>query len=116
MRLDAAMGATFADLRAHETGVIAGMRAAVVAALARFFTRGAIDRAFGGIYDGSAIAVGKRAQLWDLYDEHYQGIAAHAERDFYGVFGSAFVDAYREETQRESQYVAMRKADAEKKA
>ena len=116
MRLDAAMGATFADLRAHETGVIAGTRAAVVAALERFSPDALSTELSVESMMDRLLPSRKRAQLWELYDAHYQGIAAHAEQDFYGVFGSAFVDAYREETQRESQYVAMRKANAEKKA
>lgn len=114
MRPDAAMRATFADLRAHEAGVIAGTRAAVVAALERFSpdalstqltSQSMVDRMFPSL---------KRAQLWSLYSEHYKGIALHAEQDFYGVFGAAFVDAYREETQREAKFVAMRKANTDK--
>ena len=114
MRPDAAMRDTFADLRAHEAGVIAGTRAAVVAALERFApdtlstqlsSGSVVDRLFPSL---------KRAQLWGLYTEHYQGIAASAEQDFYGVFGAAFVDAYREETQREVNLVALRKAHLEK--
>ena len=96
--------------------MIAGTRAAVVAALERFSPEALSTELSVESMMDRLLPSRKRAQLWELYDAHYQGIAAHAEQDFYGVFGSAFVDAYREETQRESQYVAMRKANAEKKA
>ena len=110
MRPDAAMRDTFADLRAHEAGVIAGTRAAVVAALERFAPEALSAQLSSGSVVDRLFPSLKRAQLWGLYTERYQGIAARAEQDFYGVFGTAFVDAYREETQREANLVAMRKA------
>ena len=114
MRPDAAMRDTFADLRAHEAGVIAGTRAAVVAALERFAPDALSTQLSSGSVVDRLFPSLKRAQLWGLYVEHYQGIAARAEQDFYGVFGTAFVDAYREETQREANLVALRKAHLEK--
>lgn len=114
MRPDAAMSATFADLRAHEAGVIAGTRAAVVAALERFSPATLTGELGLDSMTDRLFAAKKRAQLWDAYSAHYERIARHAEKDFYGVFGAAFVDAYREETQRDAKLVAMRKANAEK--
>ncbi len=114
MRPDAAMRATFADLRAHEAGVISGTRAAVVAALERFSPDTLTSELSADSVTDRMFPSKKRAQLWDSYDAHYQSIAKHAEQDFYGVFGAAFLDAYREETQREANLVAMRKANAEK--
>ncbi len=114
MRPDTAMRATFADLRAHEAGVIAGTRAAVVAALERFSPDTLTTELASDSVAHRLLPSKKRAQLWDAYDAHYQGIVKHAEQDFYGVFGAAFLDAYREETQREAKLVAMRKASAEK--
>lgn len=110
LRADAAMRTTFADLRAHETGVIAGTRAAVVAALERFSPEMLTTQlAPETMLDRWFVSV-KRAHLWDAYDAHYQAIARHAEQDFYGVFGEAFVAGYREEIQREAELAAVRKS------
>lgn len=95
-----AMRDAYDDLRAHEFGVMVGMRAALAHVLARFTpdelekkiaARSALDSLF---------AANRKAKLWDQFVALYGGIAAEAEDDFHSLFGKAFVKAYEEQMAR----------------
>jgi len=92
-----AMRDAYQDLRAHEFGVMVGMRAALAHVLSRFTpeelekkitSRGALDALLPG---------NRKARLWDQFVALYGGIAAEAEDDFHSLFGKAFVQAYEEQ-------------------
>ena len=43
---------------------------------------------------GTLLAGGRRAKLWELYEERYREIAKSAENRFLGEVGADFRDAY----------------------
>jgi FHA domain-containing protein len=95
-----AMRDAFDDLRAHQFGVMVGMRAALTHLVARFApselekkitARSALDNIF---------ATHLKAKLWDQFVRFYADIATEAEDDFHNVFGKAFVRAYEEQMDR----------------
>jgi type VI secretion system FHA domain protein len=90
-----AMRDAFNDLRAHQLGMMAGMRAALDGVLKRFDpavleTRIASKRSgLGGLLPGS-----RKAQLWELFQDLYSQLSAEAADDFHQLFGKAFLAAY----------------------
>jgi FHA domain-containing protein len=92
-----AMQDAYVDLRAHQIGVVAGMRAALDEVLRRFDpvmlekklkTRTLID---------SLVAANRKAKMWDLYAELFKDIYIEAQDDFQTLFGKAFLMAYENE-------------------
>jgi len=92
-----AMQDAYIDLRAHQIGVVAGMRAALDDVLRRFDptllekklkTRTLID---------SLVAANRKAKMWDLYGELFKDIYVEAQDDFQTLFGKAFLTAYENE-------------------
>ena len=97
---EAAMRDAFNDLRAHQFGVMVGMRAALAHVIARFepeelekkiTSRSALDALF---------SANRKAKLWDQFVALYGGIASEAEDDFHNLFGKAFLAAYEEQMAR----------------
>ena len=97
---EAAMRDAFNDLRAHQFGVMVGMRAALAHVIARFepeelekkiASRSALDALF---------SANRKAKLWDQFVALYGGIASEAEDDFHNLFGKAFLEAYEEQMAR----------------
>ncbi|MEJ1172062.1 type VI secretion system-associated FHA domain protein TagH [Variovorax sp. CCNWLW235] len=97
---EAAMRDAFNDLRAHQFGVMVGMRAALAHVIARFepdelekkiSARSALDALF---------SANRKAKLWDQFVALYGGIASEAEDDFHNLFGKAFLEAYEEQMAR----------------
>ncbi|HEV7914425.1 MAG TPA: type VI secretion system-associated FHA domain protein, partial [Albitalea sp.] len=90
----------FDDLRAHEIAVLAGMRAALEAVLARFNPETLESRlAAKGMWDNLVPATHK-ARLWERYTEQHAEIMQEIEDDFDSLFGRAFLDAYEEQLAR----------------
>jgi type VI secretion system FHA domain protein len=90
----AAMRDAYRDLRSHQFGVMAGMRAALAGVLERFDParleeriqqRGTIDAFISG---------GRKARLWEMFERLYTDISREAEDDFETLFGKAFLKAY----------------------
>ena len=84
----------FRDLRAHELGVMAGMKAALAGVLLRFdpkMLEGKLNRS-SSLAD--LIPSPRKAKLWNLFEALYQQLAAEAEDDFDTLFGQAFLKAY----------------------
>jgi len=97
MRTADAMQDAFDDLRAHEVGVIAGMRAALGAVLKRFDPAVLEERlGKGGLLDALVPNV-REGKLWNLFSERFQEIFHEAEDDFQALFGQAFIKAYEEQ-------------------
>ncbi len=100
MAAEDAMNNAYADLRAHQFGVMVGMRAALSHVLglftpekleARLTEKSAIDALF---------ASNRKAKLWDQFCKLYAGIATEAEDDFHTLFGKAFSKAYDQQMAR----------------
>ncbi|WP_457419475.1 type VI secretion system-associated FHA domain protein TagH [Roseateles sp. P5_E7] len=89
-----AMRDAFDDLRAHEIGVMAGMRAALDGVLARFDPQ-TLDNtitkrgALASLLPGS-----RKAQLWEQFQQLYTQLSREAADDFHTLFGRAFLKAY----------------------
>ena len=88
------------DLRAHQFGFLAGMRAALEGVLKRFDP----DAVEARLTQGKLAAVlpgARKARLWDNYRELYKTVASEAEDDFQAVFGRAFARAYEARADKE---------------
>ncbi|MFY9974853.1 MAG: type VI secretion system-associated FHA domain protein TagH [Chromatiaceae bacterium] len=97
--LEAARGA-FEDIQAHEMAMIAGLRAALRALLARF-EPGALEArldAASGL--DRLLPMARKSRYWDLFTETYEQVAADAAEDFMQLFGEAFTRAYEDQILR----------------
>ena len=97
MPAEAAMRDAFNDLRAHQFGVMVGMRAALAHVIARFEPAELETKIAAKSTFDSLFAAGRKARLWDQFVALYAGIATEAEDDFHSLFGKAFVAAYEEQ-------------------
>lgn len=96
----AAVNAAFDDLRAHEVAVLAGMRAALEAVLARFHPQTLESRLAGkGVWE-NLVPVNHKARLWERYGEQHAEILREIEDDFDSVFARAFSEAYLAQLER----------------
>ncbi|MEO8859741.1 MAG: type VI secretion system-associated FHA domain protein TagH [Burkholderiaceae bacterium] len=86
----------FDDLKAHQLGVMAGMKAALAGVLERFDPKVVEAKLTGGSALGSLIPSTRKARLWELFQDLYQKLATEAEEDFNTLFGAAFLKAYQE--------------------
>ena len=90
----------FDDLRAHQLGVMAGMRAALEGVLRRFDPQ----QLEGKLTHRSAIATlipaTRKARLWESFQELFAQLQAEAQDDFDDLFGRAFLRAYEEQLDR----------------
>jgi len=92
-----AMRDAYDDLRAHQFGFIAGMRAALEGVLDRFdpeVLEGKLTQKSGGLM--SLLPGSRKARMWEVFTEHYEQISSEAEDDFHSLFGKAFLQAYEE--------------------
>jgi type VI secretion system FHA domain protein len=89
-----AMKNAFDDLRAHQLGVLAGMRAALDEVLASFAPETLAKRLSDPSVLDSLLPTNRRAKQWDLFVERYQDVATEAREDFNAAFGKAFRRAY----------------------
>lgn len=96
----AAMRDAWDDLRAHQLGFMAGMRAALAGVLQRFDPATLEQRLSTKSVLDSLLPMNRRAHLWELYLSLYREIASEAEDDFHALFGRAFVRAYEEQVRR----------------
>lgn len=87
------------DLRAHQTGLMAGMRSALAAVLARFEPAGLEARVAHGLLDRLQPA-SRKARLWELFGQQYAELAREAGDDCNALFGKAFLDAYEQQVGR----------------
>lgn len=89
-----AMRDAYDDLRAHQIGFMAGMRAALASVLARFTPAELEARLTSRSLLDSVLPANRKARLWDLYEQRYQDISREAEDDFHALFGREFLKAY----------------------
>ncbi len=91
-----AMRDAFEDLRAHQFGVMAGMKAALEGVLARFEPAQLESRLSPPGVLGSLLPASRKARLWELFNELFQQLRGEASDDFQELFGRAFLRAYEQ--------------------
>jgi len=89
-----AMKESYDDLRAHQLGVLAGMRAALEEVLARFAPAELENRLSDRTVLDSLLPMNRGAKLWSLFVERYGNVVADAREDYNTAFGKAFRRAY----------------------
>lgn len=82
------------DLRAHQFGVMAGMRAALSRVLQRFDPAQLEQRLTDKTLLDSLLPANRKGKLWGQYLELYTDITREAEDDFQAWFGREFLSAY----------------------
>jgi FHA domain-containing protein len=103
MTPEQSMRDAYEDLRSHEIGFMAGMRAALAGVLKRFDPEVLERRLKEKSMMDAMLPMNRRARLWNLYTELYREIAAEAMDDFNALFGREFVRAYEEQIARLNQ-------------
>lgn len=96
----AAMQDAYDDLRSHQFGFMAGLRAALAGVLRRFDPAMLEQRLAQKSMLDNVLPMNRRAKLWDLYIQLYRDIASEAEDDFHTLFGREFLRAYQEQVDR----------------
>jgi type VI secretion system FHA domain protein len=89
-----AMKSAYDDLRAHQVGFLAGMRAALDEVLGRFAPAELERRLSDPTVLDSVLPMNRKAKLWDLFVQRYADVASEAREDFNTALGKAFRSAY----------------------
>jgi type VI secretion system FHA domain protein len=97
--LDAAREA-FEDVQAHEMAMIAGLRAALRALLARFEPSNLEARLDAASGLDKLLPMARKSRYWDQFTQTYEQVAADAAEDFMQLFGEAFTRAYEDQILR----------------
>ena len=103
-----AMKDAYHDLRSHQFGFMAGMRAALSGVLERFNPNQLEKRLTQRTLFDSVFSINRSAKLWRLFIERYHDISHEAEEDFHVVFDKEFLRAY------EAQITKLEKDDKKK--
>lgn len=97
---EAAMRDAFNDLRAHQFGVMVGLRAALAHVIGRFEPAELEKKISAKTALDALFSANRKAKLWDQFVLLYGGIASEAEDDFHQLFGKAFLEAYEAQMAR----------------
>ena len=100
MPAEAAMRDAYQDLRAHEFGVMVGMRAALEHVIKQFAPEALEQNITAKSRLDAIFTANRKARLWDQFVRLYDDIAREAEDDFHALFGKAFLKAYEEQLDR----------------
>ena len=79
---------------------MAGMRAALDGVLQRFDPAQLESNIAGRSSIGSLFAVGRKARLWELFQELFSQLQSEAQDNFDELFGKAFLQAYEQHIDR----------------
>jgi type VI secretion system FHA domain protein len=90
----------FDDLRAHQLGVMAGMRAALDGVLQRFDPQQLEGKLTKKSAINSLIPATRKARLWEAFQELFSQLQTEAQDDFDELFGKAFLKAYEDQLDR----------------
>ena len=90
----AAIEDAYDDLRSHQFGFMAGMRAALKDVLLRFNPERLERRLEERNVIDTLLPMSRKARLWNLFENLYGDISHEAEEDFHALFGKEFVKAY----------------------
>lgn len=82
------------DLRSHQFGFMAGMRAALERLIVRFNPTHVEQRLKGKGFFGFFTLSSRRARLWSLYEQLHREISEEADADFQTLFRREFRRAY----------------------
>ena len=96
MESDKAMRDAYDDLRAHQFGFLAGMRAALEGILKRFDPAVLEAKLTQKSVLASILPAKRKARMWDVFTELYSQISSEASDDFHELFGKEFLRAYNE--------------------
>lgn len=88
------------DLVGHAIGTMAGTRSALEGVLARLAPQSLEARLVGQTMLDSLLPMARKAKLWELFRQHYEGIRAEAQKDFHALFGKAFLAAYEQQLEQ----------------
>ena len=86
----------FDDLRAHQLGVMAGVKAALTGVVKRFDPVEVERKLSATSTRASLIPSSRKARLWEMFEEVYRDMASQAEEDFNALFGDTFLKAYQQ--------------------
>lgn len=89
----------FQDLHAHQIGMVAGMRAALMDLVARFSPQRLRERDSAPRWYERYVPTLYKARLWDRYVTTHRDAVFAIEDDFASVFGKAFLAAYDAEVE-----------------
>ncbi|HXA46284.1 MAG TPA: type VI secretion system-associated FHA domain protein TagH [Burkholderiaceae bacterium] len=89
----------FADLQAHQSGMVAGMNGAISEVLKRFDPKAMEEQLEGSKLD-KLVPLHRKARMWDQYDTMFDEINREAQKDYQKLFGRAFLKAYEKEIER----------------
>ncbi len=92
----AAMQDAYDDLRAHQVGVVAGMRAALEGVLARFDPAQLEAQLVPRTGLSGLLPANRKARLWEAFESLHAQLASEAEDAFHALYGRAFLQAYEE--------------------
>lgn len=95
-----AMQDAFADLHAHQSGMIAGMNGAISEVLKRFNPKALEERIKSPTFIDAVVPLHRKAKMWDQYDAIFDEINKEAQKDYQKLFGKAFLKAYEKEIER----------------
>src|SRR5439155_1697966 len=95
-----AVADAFGDLRAHELALLAGMRAALEAVVARLDPQVLQERLAPQGLLGSMVPLQRKARLWEAYGEQHAQIVQEIEGDIDSLFARAFRQAYEAQLAR----------------
>ncbi|KWZ48579.1 hypothetical protein WS73_08905 [Burkholderia savannae] len=99
MSPQSAVSDAFQDLHAHQIGMVAGMRAALMDLLTRFSPQRLRERAVAPQWYEKRLPALYKARLWDRYATTHRDTLFAIEDDFASVFGKAFLAAYDAEVE-----------------
>jgi len=100
MTAQRAMRDAYDDLRSHQFGFMAGMRAALEGVLQKFDPAQLERRLTQSSVLDSLLPMNRKARLWDLFAELYGEISKEAEDDFHNLFGREFLRAYHAQIEK----------------
>ncbi len=89
----------FADVKAHQMAMMAGMRAAFDSMLDRFNPK-ELEQRFEKRKSKSMLRLSSSGQFWDMYKDLYDDMTQDADANFQHLFGEEFARAYEEQMQR----------------
>ncbi|CAJ3652279.1 FHA domain-containing protein [Burkholderia pseudomallei] len=99
MTPQSAVSDAFQDLHAHQIGMVAGMRAALMDLLTRFSPQRLRERDAPPQWYEKCVPALYKARLWDRYATTHRDTLFAIEDDFASVFGKAFLSAYDAEVE-----------------
>src|SRR4030095_2474906 len=89
----------FEDVRHHQVAMLAGVRVAFEAMLARFDPDPRQER-FDRQKKGALVSVPAKLRYWDLYRDWIHDMVRDAEGSFRELFGDEFARAYEEQLKK----------------